>query len=394
MRILTSAHYYFPGFKAGGPIRTLTNLVEQLGQEFSVYIVTSDRDFGDQEPYQEVDLSGWNRVGKAGVRYVAHDFLWPFRLAVLFARTPHEVLYLNSLFDPAFTLLPLIMRRLRIGPNTSIVLAPRGELSAGALALQKTKKVIFLRAARWLRLYRDVIWQASSEYEAADIRAWMGNDAQIMVAPNLPSASGNVCKSGANTRHQGRPLKLLFLSRIAPKKNLDFALRVLKSVGVPVDFSIYGPHQDQAYLKRCRQLAALLPQHITVRWYGPVHPEQVADVFAQQDLFFFPTRGENYGHVIAEALSAGTPVLISDQTPWRDLESAGVGWDLPLDDEAAFVKCIEQCAHILPVGYDTWRKQVVSYAHTKLAANEILEANRRLFLCAAGKAVSSPACEW
>ena len=46
---------------------------------------------------------------------------------------------------------------------------------------------------------------------------------------------------------------------------------------------------------------------------------------------FLPSTGENYGHAIVEAFSAGLPVIISTLTPWKNLESQKVGWDIPLD---------------------------------------------------------------
>jgi glycosyltransferase involved in cell wall biosynthesis len=389
MRILTTLCYYYPGFRAGGPIRTVANLVNRLGEEFDFHIITSDRDSGDVEPYLGLSYLCWNRVSQAQVFYTPPGLKRPLRLVRLFSRTPHELLYLNSLFDPAFTLLPLFLRGLGVGPGVPVVLAPRGEFSAGALGLKKTKKAIFLFIARLFGLYRGVIWQASSEYEAADIRAWMERNARVMVAPNLPSPiheAVDLCVIGRQTEN---PLRLVFFSRLSPKKNLDVALRLLHSVRVPVDFSIYGPQEDRAYLEQCRALAASLPGHIKVFWHGAIHPEQVAGVLARQDLFLFPTRGENYGHVIAEALSVGTPVLIADTTPWRDLASAGVGWDLPLGDESAFVDRIEYCAGIAPTEYAVWRERVRRYAGRKLAVESIIEANRQLFLCAAGRVAVS-----
>ena len=62
------------------------------------------------------------------------------------------------------------------------------------------------------------------------------------------------------------------------------------------------------------------------------------------DLFLFPTVGENYGHVIQEALSAGCVALISDQTPWQDLEQSGVGAAIPLDQPQRFVDWLRRYA--------------------------------------------------
>jgi glycosyltransferase involved in cell wall biosynthesis len=61
-----------------------------------------------------------------------------------------------------------------------------------------------------------------------------------------------------------------------------------------------------------------------------------------------PTAGESFGYVIFEALAAGCPVLISDRTPWRDLDRSGVGWDLPLSRpdliRARLQRCIDMDA--------------------------------------------------
>jgi glycosyltransferase involved in cell wall biosynthesis len=77
-----------------------------------------------------------------------------------------------------------------------------------------------------------------------------------------------------------------------------------------------------------------------------MHPavshEKVAGLFSTNHLFYFPTLGENYGHVICEALAAGCPALISDRTPWRGLERAGAGWDLPLESPERFRAAIQR----------------------------------------------------
>jgi glycosyltransferase involved in cell wall biosynthesis len=122
----------------------------------------------------------------------------------------------------------------------------------------------------------------------------------------------------------------VFISRISPKKNLLFALRMLQSVLGDISFDIYGPIEDARYWNRCEKAIGTLPPNVRVKYMGMVEHEKVGEVFAEHDLFLFPTLGENYGHVICEALSAGCPVLISDQTPWRHLQEEGAGWDIPL----------------------------------------------------------------
>ena len=385
LKVLTVSHYFLPGYKAGGPIRTLSNLVDNLGREIDFSILTSDRDFGDSQPYQNLQTQVWTGCRLARVCYIKSGLRRVLWLSSALRQTSHDVLYLNSLFDAHFTLWPLLLRRLGLSQTKPVILAPRGELSPGALSIKTRKKSLFLSVAKLLGLYRGAIWQASSDYEAADIRSFIGQQARIIVAPNLPSNIPFATDETLMSRQTMDPLRLAFLSRIAPKKNLDFALRVLRSVKVPVVFNLYGPEEDAAFTAECRRLAGSLPAHVQVSWHGAIHPEEVSTILASHDLFFFPTRGENYGHVIAEALSVGTPVLLSDTTPWRDLEAAGVGWDLPLDEEAAFARCIEKCAQRTPGDYATWREQVRDYARRQLDLEAIVEANRRLFLTAAGR---------
>jgi len=163
-------------------------------------------------------------------------------------------------------------------------------------------------------------------------------------------------------------------------KNLDFALRVLKTVNSPLTFTIYGPKEDEAYWRTCEAMVADLPENIQVDYRGAVLPEQVRGVLRAHDVFFLPTRGENYGHVIHEALAAGLPVLLSDQTPWGDVVDAGVGWTLPLNDPAAFARVIEDVD-----GWDSDRlamtkKMASDFALARAVAPDTLEANLNLFL--------------
>ena len=387
--ILTLIRHYLPGYKWGGPVRSIANLVSHLGDEFDFKIITMDRDFGDDKPYPNIVINAWNTVGKCSVYYVSHSMFSLNRLVKLIASTPHDILYLNSLFDPMYTLWPLLNRHMGRIKKGVVILAPRGELSQGALALKHLKKNSFLTLAKASGFYRDILWQASSEYEKDDIVQTfekhlfdvfiVGNIAQnIFIASDLSSQyidNAEVIECFA----KGCPIRLIFVSRISPKKNLDFALRVLGQVTVPVQFNIYGPKEDKVYWQSCEALINDLPNHICATYHGGVEHSKIASIMAQHDLFFFPTRGENFGHVITEAFSVGIPVLISDTTAWRNLEQVGVGWDLPLTSELPFAERIEYCAGLDSQSYSALRKRVLSYAHKYLIDAQIIVDNRNLF---------------
>jgi glycosyltransferase involved in cell wall biosynthesis len=380
--VLVFVPYYLPGYKSGGPVRSIANLVARLGEDLRFVIVTADRDSGDRAPYRDVVPGAARRVGNADVVYVDAAHARPHRMAALIRRIRPDVLYLNSFFSPAFSIGVLLLQRLHLIPAVPIVLAPRGEFSPGALQLKAPKKRLFLAAARVLGLHRDVLWHATTPLEAAHIRrALEGAAPRIVVAPIIAGASD---PESAPTRAKdaGR-LRVAFLSRLSAKKNLLGALEILHGVRGNVDLDIYGPVEDESYWRRCRAAIDALPPNVRASYGGPVAAEDVAAVLADHDLFFLPTLGENYGHVIREALAAGTPVLISDQTPWRDLDAQQVGWDLPLDRPDAFRAALERCIAMSAAEFAVWREHAAAYARRHANDDGAVQATRRLFSTAA-----------
>ncbi len=350
-----------------------------------------DRDLGDAAPYREIETDRWTRVGKARVLYLGPATRSLQQIAKLLRDTTHDVVYLNSFLDPAFTLRVLLLRRLRVTPAKPIVIAPRGEFSPGAWSLRRWKKEPYLQLLRAFGALRGVYWQASTLLERDDIiRAIRIKDVDkqarsIFVASNLAPCPAVL--SGARRhplRSAGDPLRVCFLSRISPKKNLNYALRVLQSVRVPVRFSIYGPTEDQSHWDECLAVMKDLPPQVTAVHKGNVEPDRVIATLAEHDLFFLPTRGENFGHAIHEALSAGLPVLISDQTPWRQLEENEAGWALPLSDPMAFTRTIEEVFSWAPEFLAQWGRSAREHAAAVAENLEALKANRQLFLRLAG----------
>ncbi|MGB3646405.1 MAG: glycosyltransferase family 4 protein [Mesorhizobium sp.] len=380
--ILTFVRHYLPGYKSGGPIRTIANLVEALGKEIDFRIVTSDRDATDTRPYPGLLSTGqWEQVGKAQVLYLAPGRRGLRGIAGILRDTPHDTLYLNSFFDPVFSLRPLLARRFGLAPQTRCIVAPRGEFSPGALKLKALKKRVFIGSSRALGFHSNLVWQASSEHEAEAIKRKMGTLAMdIRVAINLPAPAGSQTAPTHRQRAKGEPLRTVFLSRISPMKNLEFAFEVLRRVQSRTVFDIYGPVRDDNYWTRCKDLMARLPEHVEACYRGSIDHDRVAETLSAYDLFFLPTRGENYGHVILEALTVGTPVLIADTTPWRGLADIGVGWDLSLSRPETFAEKIEQMAHMPPAEQSEMRARVSSFARRCLTDSAAIDVNRDLFM--------------
>ena len=365
-RVLVLSGCYLPGFRGGGPMRSLANLVTTLSDQFEFHIITLDRDRPGDQPYAGIQVDQWQSVGLATVLYLPKKEVTVSRLGREVTALAPQLIYLNGFFDPTFTLRCLIARKLRRMPDVPVLIAPLGDLSSGALEIRSAKKSLYVRLARIGGLYDGLAWQASTELERDDILRTLSH-----VRPDDVGVAADLTDAGqheAPAREPGRTdagLRVCFLSRISPKKNLDYALRVLAQVTVPIEFTIAGPVDDQRFWAACQPLIAQLPPNVRASYAGEVHPSQVRSTLATQDLFFLPTRGENFGHVIYEALSTGVPVLISDQTPWNDLEERGVGWNVPLDSPAAFARVIEQASQVLPRERDAFAMRAIAYARER-----------------------------
>jgi glycosyltransferase involved in cell wall biosynthesis len=322
----------------------VSNVIERLSARHEFFVVTRDRDLGDDQPYPDLPTDTWLDVGPGKVRYLAPNEITPSKLQSIILEVSPDVLYHNSFFSPKLSILPAMLRRLRRIPPVPVVIAPRGEFSAGALGLKRGKKALYLRAARLARIYGGVTWQASSERDAMDIRQTFGPAAQVVVAPDIPVSTGPYPEI-PESKQPGK-LSVVFLSRISPMKNLTFAIEALRGVEGEVALDVYGPQEDATYWNECLRLARDLPENAKMSYRGLVPQAKVLDVLSRYDLFFLPTRGENLGHAILEAMLAGCPVLISDRTPWRELEQVGAGWDLPLDSLEAYGSALRTCVEM------------------------------------------------
>lgn len=320
---------------------SMANLVAATGDEVEYRIVCSDRDYLETTPYSHIEPNAWNKVGNAWVWYLPRGRSKYVHIHRIVERTPCHKVYINGLYSKVFSVFPLIAAK-RLGKP--VVLAPRGMLAPGALSVKGWKKKVFLGVFRRLRLFDGVIFQATHTAEAAQVKKELGIADLVHVVPNLPRTPSVVCS--ASPRDPG-PLKLLMVARIAPEKNVHYALEVLERVhtGRPIAFTVAGPVYSQGYYSACQERAQRLsPNGIRVHFTGPLEAEAIDRLLEQTHLFFLPSRGENFGHAIAESLLAGLPVLISDCTPWRNLAQKGWGADLPLANPEAFAKYITQMA--------------------------------------------------
>lgn len=373
-KILIFSDWYLPAYKAGGPVRSISNMVSLLQGSAELFILTSDRDLGDSQPFEEVNLDVWVELKpQTKLCYISiENQNYEYVKSKILEVNP-DVVYLNSMYSKVFSLYPLWFL-LKNNDERRWVLCPRGMLKPSALANKPQKKKLFLKAIKLLGISKKLQFHATDTTEKEEIKHLFGNKSQVQVIPNVPSLSSYI-----PIEKQKDHLKILFVGRIHPIKNLLFALECIAKTHTTIEFDIIGNMEDEAYWNTCKKRIDTLPERFQINYLGPLTNDCILQKMKESHLFFLPTKGENFGHAIYEAFGAGRPVLISDQTPWRNLKTKGVGWDMPLNDNKAFVAALEIMAGMGQIDYDKMCQNAYNLAKDYIASHNFKQLYSELF---------------
>lgn len=340
--IIFFADWFEPGYRAGGPIRSVTNMVSKLSKHHQIFVVTRITDFGSDKPYAGIEQGEWMDFKGAKVVYYSESQFNKKLINKLFDEISPDFIHLNSFFSQLFTILPLKIAKKR---KIKVVLAPRGMLGEGALEIKKAKKKIFIAIAKVFGWYKGITWHASTDVEASEIKAVFPK-AKTISALNL--VDFDIQNPDNLILHKSTDeLRLIFLSRISEKKNLIFAIEsVLNSKPKKrIQFDIYGPIEDEVYWEKCKSIIKNT-NLITIEYKGEVSYKDVKPTFAKYHCFILPTKHENFGHVFIESWSQGCAVLISKNTPWRNLSQSEAGWDIELENKEEFSSRINYLSNL------------------------------------------------
>lgn len=376
-KLLIFVDWYEPGYKGGGPIRSIANFVENMHGYYELFVFTSDRDHGDTGPYTDVVLDEWVSQSHSNVYYASCKSLsWRKIVAIINGITP-DFVYVNSMYSLYFAIYPMLMKRLKLF-DAKLVLAPRGMLQEGALVFKKKKKLLFLKTLNLLGVPKMVTGHATDEQEKADILQLLPSVKTVEVISNF---SAKVITRPEYPDKQLNQVRAVFVSRISAKKNLQFLLSILLKLEPHIQFvlTIGGEVEDVNYWEECMQLVAKMPSNVRVDPIGPVRNADVAGLLQKHHIFVLPTLGENFGHAIFEALAVGRPVLISDKTPWRELERQKAGWDLSLTETKKIELVIEKVAAMEEDTFREWCDGALRIASKYVEANDNREQYLNLF---------------
>jgi glycosyltransferase involved in cell wall biosynthesis len=273
--------HYLPGYKMGGPVNSVININSYLKDYFDFYIITSDRDMGDDEAYKDIVVNEWCDCSGAKVMYLNPNNAFYWNLYKHLKDNQYDVIYTNSLFEFKFSVYIVLLKYFKLIKFNKIIVAPRGELFVEALKFGKLKKQIFLYIINTLGIYNKILWHSTANIETTTIinnikspevklaRVLSNNERLIsdLINVNFVSKDLNL-------------LKIIFLSRISKEKNLIYALKVLNHVACNVEFHIYGPKEDVKIWKECEKEIKTLPKNIIVYYKGNVKKKDVKTIFS------------------------------------------------------------------------------------------------------------------
>ncbi|SFI04076.1 Glycosyltransferase involved in cell wall bisynthesis [Pseudobutyrivibrio sp. OR37] len=366
-KVLIIIPHFFPGFKIGGPQRTIENVVDYYGEEASIYIYTKNHDMGEKKVYEGIETKIWLPYKNAKVMYMPDSEYYGPMFYKLYKE--FNIIYSCSLFANNSILLLLLNKgRLFNRNNKQIFIAPMGVLEEGAFSSKSIKKKVFLYLFAVGGFFKNVIWSFSSENEKIGFTNKVGAKylKNYIIAEDLPRKIDFKVQRKNIARLYQKSNSIVFLSRICEHKNLLKCIEVLMLIDENVNFDIYGVVEDKDYWKLCEDKIAELPNNIKVRYCGQPQPFEIIDIFSKYDIFMFPTKGENYGHVVFEALASGCIPVISNKTPWSDIEQYHCGKIVDLDDNEQFRKSIKYYMNMSDEQLLVTKKMALDYAEKKM----------------------------
>lgn len=367
--------WYIPGTKAGGPVRSVYSLVSLLKDHFDFFIITTNSDLGKTETYRDVKAD--ILFEKEGIHYYyfSSGNLNSENMRGLLTLINPDLIYLNSFWSANFSINIIRLKKQR-KIQAPLLLAPRGMLGRGALGLKSFKKHLFLSIAGVFGWYKSIPFHATQAQERDDILHKFPL-ANVSVAPNLNS--GSVMKN--ISIKQVNKLKLFYLSRVARIKNLHFALALFQNTpgNYQIEYDIYGNLEDEMYWNECREIIKKLPAHVTVTYKRELQFNEVQGIITGYHALFLPTLNENFGHSIVESLLCGCPAIISDQTPWNDLETYGAGYAIDLNNKKKFLDSILKLAGLNQQEFSQTSQKAINYISKKIDLASIVGQYKTMF---------------
>ncbi len=381
-RILIFYDHFYPAWKAGGPVQSLVNLVRSLYNEYDFYVLCKPHEMNETQPLPGIRVNEWMEWGeeekKAMVYYRDYTNGSHSQLQTLIRSVNPDVIFINGLFSLHFNIRPLqyAVAYCKQYTNCKLILSARGMLHPGALSQKALKKKLFLTFFKLAGWHKAVSWHATDEQELRYIKQQFGEHMNVLVAGNFP----NMLPVTSMPEKRTNELIMGTVALISPMKNHLSVLQALQKCSATIQWHIYGPVKDAAYWKECGDLIKKLPGSINVIYHGELSPADLTNAMEQFQLFIMPSKSENFGHALLEALSAGKPVITTDTTPFNNLQQQRAGYTVEVNKLVEQLPvAIEEFAAINQTEFAERSKAAAVFARNFVDTNRIKQQYQTLF---------------
>lgn len=307
---------------AGGPSRSVPMLVKGLAEEgMDITLMT----------FQTEDMNTHALDGttaKLKILGVSSSFkdIEDYIISEKF-----DLIQMQSMWAPAYHKVAKIAR----SHNIPYIITPRGMLEPWSLSQSKWKK----KLALWLYQMNDLKKAAciftTAEMEAQHVRD-LGVNVPVSVIPNGIETAGYACR----TSMEGVKKQILFLSRVHVKKGIEILIDAFKKVReeeletleVRSWSVVIVGNGEPEYIESLKKKVENLGMQDCVEILPPVFGDAKTELYQESSIFCLPSYSENFGMVIAEAMSCGVPAITTNGTPWQllngDCSTMGASLDL------------------------------------------------------------------
>lgn len=371
-KILICIDWFYPAFKAGGPIKSVFNIITNLKNDFDFFVLTSDADIDGK--VSDVETNCWLEKDGFNIMYLSKPARQLKSIKKVVSQLNPAIIHVNSMYSVRFTLFPLIVS---MSSEMKFILAPRGMLSESALKIKPAKKKLFIVFfKRLIARKSEFLWHATSNIEREEIQMQFGSIKRIGIAENLASP---VSKLEEHIRWNKGQIRLVCIARFSVIKNQLWLIDLIrKNTNLELSIDYFGPKEDQDYWSHCE---SALAKDDRQNYRGIVSPDKISDCIRQYHFLISPSASENYGHAIVESFCCGVPVVISTGTPWRNLNKQQVGYDLSLLDEKKWVETLELISSELDEKrYENLVINCLKFAENDIHHPAVLNRSKSLFL--------------
>lgn len=279
-----------------------------------------------------------------------------------------DVVHINGIWSPENWGFQKTAQELGI----KVILSPHGMLEPWIMAHNPWKKKLGLFLYQKKAIERAEYLHATAQMEEVSIKG-LGFKNPISIVPN-----GIDLRDVIETKQKYGSKKMVFLSRIHPKKGIELLLEAWRNSATDGWILEIAGNGDEKYIESLIQSGKDLKN---VSFVGAKYGEAKWDFLRSADVMVLPTHSENFGIVVAEALAVGVPVITTQGTPWEDLEIHQCGWWIVLSAsnlEKIISKSIYTSVDELENMGKNGRKLVAEKYEIKAVTNNIIELYQKV----------------